>query len=91
MSPTVLADTSPPGIAGWVVGALLLAYLIGSIPSAYLIVRAATGEDITTHGTGNVGAMNVRRTTGSWGWFVAAMLTDIVKGLVPVSIAKWLA
>jgi len=54
--------------------ALVGAYLVGSIPWAYVIVRAVTGEDITAHGTGNVGAMNVRRTTGSWGWFAVAML-----------------
>lgn len=63
----------------------VVSYLIGSIPWAYIIVKAVTGEDITTHGTGNVGAMNVRRTTDSWGWFVVAMVADGLKGLVPVS------
>lgn len=69
----------------------LCAYLVGSIPSAYIIVRLVTGEDVTAHGTGNVGAMNVRRTTGSWGWFAVAMLADAAKGLVPVLAAKGLA
>ncbi len=68
--------------------ALLLAfafnYLVGSIPWAYIIVKRVTGEDVTTHGTGNVGAMNVRRSTGSWGWFVVAMLADALKGFLPV-------
>lgn len=73
-----------------VVGFFCAAYLFGSIPSAYLIVRMVTGEDITTHGSGNVGAMNVRRTTGSWSWFAAAMLADVFKGLLPVLIAKLL-
>lgn len=63
------------------------AYLIGSIPFAYLIVKAVAGEDITEHGTGNVGAMNVRRTTGSWGWFVVAMLADALKGFLPALAA----
>lgn len=63
-------------------------YLIGSIPFAYIIVKLVTGEDITQHGTGNVGAMNVRRSTGSWTWFVVAMLADAFKGLVPVALAK---
>ncbi|MRR13052.1 glycerol-3-phosphate acyltransferase, partial [bacterium] len=71
--------------------ALLAAYLVGSIPWAYIIVRAVTGEDVTTHGTGNVGAMNVRRTTGSWAWFTVAMLADVLKGVVPVAIVKLLA
>ncbi|PKQ15962.1 MAG: hypothetical protein CVT67_07260 [Actinobacteria bacterium HGW-Actinobacteria-7] len=68
-----------------------LAYLVGAIPSAYLIVRFATGSDITEHGSGNVGAMNVRRSTGSWAWFVAAMFADALKGALPVAVAKSLA
>lgn len=65
-------------------GGLVIAYLIGSIPFAYIIVKLVTGEDVTLHGSGNVGAMNVRRTTGSWGWFVLAMFADGFKGLLPV-------
>lgn len=67
-----------------------LSYLVGSIPFAYIIVRAVTGEDVTEHGTGNVGAMNVRRSTGSWGWFVVAMVADGMKGLIPVAFVKTL-
>jgi glycerol-3-phosphate acyltransferase PlsY len=84
-------DITPATTMMATAGALSLSYLAASIPCAYLIVRAVTGEDITTHGTGNVGAMNVRRTTGSWGWFVIAMVADVLKGVVPVGIAKWLA
>jgi glycerol-3-phosphate acyltransferase PlsY len=89
-------NTIPPDSAWWTanLGTLVLtalcAYAIGSIPWAYMIVRAVTGEDVTTHGTGNVGAMNVRRTTGSWGWFTVAMVADALKGLVPVALAKHL-
>lgn len=68
--------------------AALLAYLVGSIPWAYLIVKWVSGEDVSAHGTGNVGAMNVKRTTGSWGWFTVAMLADAFKGLVPALAAK---
>lgn len=67
---------------------LLASYTVGSFPSAYLIVRLVTGDDITTRGTGNVGAMNVRRSTGSWGWFVVALLADLVKGVAPVAATK---
>ena len=42
--------------------------------------QAVTGEDVTEHGTGNVGAMNVERTTGSWVWFAVAMFADGSKG-----------
>ncbi|PKQ19354.1 MAG: hypothetical protein CVT66_10495 [Actinobacteria bacterium HGW-Actinobacteria-6] len=73
------------------VSVTLAAYLIGSLPFAYTIVRLVTGEDITTHGSGNIGAMNVRRTTGSWSWFIVAMLCDVLKGFVPVLAAAWLA
>lgn len=69
--------------------ALAATYLIGSIPWAFIIVRAVTGEDVTQHGTGNVGAMNVRRSTGSWAWFVVAMFADGFKGLIPTFLAKW--
>lgn len=65
-------------------GVFAAGYAIGSIPFAYLIVKGVTGQDITDHGTGNVGAMNVRRTTGSWSWFVVAMLADAMKGFLPV-------
>jgi len=65
-----------------------LSYLIGSIPFAYIIVKLVNGEDITAHGTGNVGSMNVRRTTGSWGWFALAVLADGMKGLIPVAVSK---
>lgn len=69
----------------------VLSYLTGSIPWAFIIVRAVTGEDVTAHGSGNVGAMNVRRTTGSWGWFAVAMIADAAKGLVPVLGARLVA
>jgi len=72
----------------WPLGLMFVgAYLIGSIPFAYILVKAVAGEDITAHGTGNVGAMNVRRTTGSWGWFVVAMVADALKGFVPTLAA----
>jgi glycerol-3-phosphate acyltransferase PlsY len=67
---------------------LVVGYLVGSIPFAYIIVRTVSGEDITVHGTGNVGSMNVRRTTGSWGWFTIAVACDGFKGLIPVILVK---
>lgn len=75
---------------GYLVVALVISYLVGSIPFAYIIVKAVTGEDVTAHGTGNVGSMNVRRTTGSWAWFVVAMLGDGLKGLIPTFASKLL-
>jgi glycerol-3-phosphate acyltransferase PlsY len=81
-------DGMTPPLALGVATALVGAYLVGSVPWAYIIVRRVTGEDVTAHGSGNVGAMNVRRTTGSWAWFAVAMLADVVKGLVPVLVAR---
>ena len=65
----------------------LAGYAIGSVPFAFIIVKAVTGKDITAHGTSNVGAMNVRRTTGSWRWFTVAMLADALKGFLPTLAA----
>lgn len=61
-----------------------LSYISGSIPFSYLIVKAATGKDLQKIGTGNIGAMNVRRATGSWMWFFTAMILDGLKGFLPV-------
>ena len=86
----LIRDVGPdrvPALMWPVVLMFVAAYLIGSLPFSYLIVRGLTGEDITEHGTGNVGAMNVRRTTGSWGWFTVAMLADALKGFVPTFAA----
>ncbi len=79
--------------AGWFVllAYALGAYAVGSLPWAYVIVRLVTGDDVTAHGSGNVGAMNVRRSTGSWSWFTVAMVADGMKGLVPALVAKGLA
>lgn len=82
-----LARLTVPQMAS-IAAVLAAAYLIGSIPWSYLIVKWVTGEDITAHGTGNVGAMNVRRTTGSWGWFTVAMLADGLKGFLPVLLVR---
>jgi acyl phosphate:glycerol-3-phosphate acyltransferase len=80
-------DAYAPALAA-AAAMLLVSYLIGSIPFAYVVVRLVTGEDITEHGSGNIGSMNVRRTTGSWGWFTVAMVADAAKGLAPVLLAK---
>lgn len=65
-----------------VVLALIAAYLIGSIPTAYLVGRA-NGVDLRTVGSGNLGATNVFRTLG-WKWGLFVYLVDVLKGVVPV-------
>lgn len=82
------AQLFAPGVAA----CLLLfaaAYLIGSIPSAYVITRALRGLDITAEGSGNVGALNVGRVTGSRAAFALTVLADVLKGLLPVLAALY--
>ncbi len=66
----------------------LAAYLIGSIPTGYLIVKAKTGQDIRNIGSGSTGATNVKRVLGKK-WFFIVMLLDALKGATPVLIAKY--
>ncbi len=87
---TLVVDATMPALVLTVAVVGVISYLVGSIPNAYIIVRAVTGEDVTAHGTGNVGAMNVRRSTGSWSWFAVAMIADAAKGFLPVLISKLL-
>ena len=63
------------------------AYLLGSLPSAYLVVRAARGLDLRSVESGSVGALNAFRATGS-GWLGAVVLIlDVAKGAAAVLIA----
>ncbi len=65
-----------------VVASIVVAYLIGSIPTALLVGRA-NGIDLRTVGSGNLGATNVFRTLGAgWGCFVYVI--DMLKGALPV-------
>ncbi len=61
------------------------AYLVGAIPFGYLVGRAK-GIDIREHGSGNIGATNVRRVLGRGAGNVAFLL-DVFKGAVPVLVA----
>ncbi len=66
---------------------ILAAYLIGSIPTGYIIVKAFTGQDIRTIGSGSTGATNVKRVMGKK-WFFITLLLDAFKGALPVILAK---
>lgn len=71
----------------YILGFSLIAYLIGSIPTGYLIVKAKTNQDIRTIGSGSTGATNVKRVLGKK-WFFIVMLLDALKGALPVVLAK---
>ena len=66
--------------------AVLLGYLAGSVPFAFLLARRA-GVDVRLAGSGNVGAANVLRTTGVLRG-VAVMLLDIAKGAAAIALAN---
>src|SRR6476469_6551308 len=63
---------------------LLSAYLLGSIPFGYLLVRAFYGDDVRQTGSGNIGATNVSRTSPVLGF--ATLLLDALKGLAAVAL-----
>ena len=66
--------------------ALGIGYLLGSVPFAWLLVRARKGIDLRTVGSGNVGATNASRVLGA-GWFPLLFVLDFGKGLAPVLLA----
>jgi glycerol-3-phosphate acyltransferase PlsY len=68
---------------------ILLGYLAGSVPFAYLLARRR-GIDVRVAGSGNVGAANVLRTTGPWRG-VIVMGLDVAKGMAAVAIAHLFA
>src|SRR5579872_925717 len=75
------------------VGSLLvvvLAYLLGSIPTGYLLVRFFRKQDIRTIGSGNIGATNVIR-SGAKGLGAATFLLDVLKGCCAVWLGAALA
>ncbi len=64
---------------------IIIAYLIGSIPTGYLVAEHVKGIDIREHGSGNVGATNVFRIMGKkWGSFV--LIFDILKGWIATAL-----
>ena len=69
--------------------ALIIAYLLGSIPLAYIVTRLRTGKDIRQLGGGNVGARNVFVEVGK-GAGIAVGIFDVGKGAAAVAIAHCL-
>jgi glycerol-3-phosphate acyltransferase PlsY len=66
------------------------AYLLGSIPFSFLVVKVFSGKDVREHGSRNVGATNVARTAGKLPG-ILALLLDIAKGWGAVMVARWIA
>ena len=66
---------------------IILSYLIGSIPTAYIFGKILKGIDIRQHGSGNVGATNVFRVLGKKPG-IAVLLLDILKGVIAVVLVS---
>jgi glycerol-3-phosphate acyltransferase PlsY len=73
----------------WILS-ISIAYLLGSIPFGYLLVRIFRKQDIREQGSGNIGATNVAR-SGAKGLGVATLLLDLGKAYAGVMIARYLA
>lgn len=68
---------------------IVIAYLLGSIPFGYLIVRATQGADVRETGSGGTGATNVSRRAGKLAGALTLIL-DALKGTTAVLVASWL-
>ena len=64
---------------------LLASYLLGAVPTSYLVSRIFAKIDLRQHGSGNLGATNLYRVLG-WKYAVPVALFDIAKGVVPVLV-----
>lgn len=73
------------GLVPW----FLLSYLLGAIPTSYLVARLGRGLDLRRVGSGNLGATNLYRQLG-WRWAVPVGVFDLLKGTIPVVLfARW--
>ena len=68
-------------------GLALGGYLLGSIPLAWLVTRLATGKDLRSLGSGNVGVMNVALNVTRWAGLIV-FLGEAAKGLLAVLLAR---
>jgi len=77
-------------VAFWIasVSGLVIAYLLGSVPTGYLAGRLLKGVDIRQQGSGSTGATNVLRTLGPWP-AVGVLLIDVLKGAAAIILARW--
>lgn len=67
----------------WIITGILISYLLGSIPTAYIFGRAIKGIDIRNFGSGNVGATNAVRVLGGVAG-ISVLCLDILKGFIAV-------
>ncbi|WP_374944076.1 glycerol-3-phosphate 1-O-acyltransferase PlsY [Sphingomonas sp.] len=70
--------------------ALIVGYVLGSIPFGVILTRLGGAGDLRAIGSGNIGATNVLR-TGRKGLAAATLVLDVVKGLTAVLLVDWLS
>jgi glycerol-3-phosphate acyltransferase PlsY len=68
----------------------ILSFLLGSIPTAYLIVRRSQGKDLRNEGSGNIGTLNAYEVTRSRGVGVIVLVIDLLKGAIPILVIRLL-
>ena len=68
-----------------IIAGIIISYLLGSIPTAYIFGRVLKNIDIRNFGSGNVGATNAFRVLGRT-WGILVLILDVLKGLIPVTI-----
>lgn len=81
VSPETLAFAAATGL-------ILLAYLLGSLPTGYLAGRVIGGFDIRERGSGSTGATNVLRNLGK-GPALLVLVVDVLKGSAAVAVTRW--
>jgi glycerol-3-phosphate acyltransferase PlsY len=70
--------------------AIFIGYFIGSIPTAFILLKLSHGLDIRNEGSGNVGTLNSFEVTNSKKIGIAVLIIDSLKGLISVLIVKYL-
>ncbi|HEX8484163.1 glycerol-3-phosphate 1-O-acyltransferase PlsY [Sphingomonas sp.] len=70
--------------------ALIVGYVLGSIPFGVILTRLGGAGDLRTIGSGNIGATNVLR-TGRKGLAAATLALDVAKGAAAVLLIEWLS
>jgi glycerol-3-phosphate acyltransferase PlsY len=68
---------------------LICSYLLGSIPTAYLLAKWAKGIDLRNYGSGNVGFTNLASSTSKW-LAIPAFIFDVGKGALGIYVTRWL-
>ena len=69
---------------------IVISFLVGSIPSGYLITKKICGIDIRTKGSGNIGSTNVKRIVGTKISIITQTI-DVLKGVIPVVLGIYLS